>query len=276
MERGGVQSSLCFPLTALEFYNQYYREDTASFYYNGEEESNHDVVIIGWDDQYPRENFKEDQRPENDGAFLCMNSWGQSFGTDGCFYVSYEDSRLGTYNVSYSSLESLDNYDRIYQSDLCGWIGQLGFGESTAWFANVYEAKSDEIVKAAGFYATAPDMDYEVYLAPFHGEESLSQGILAARGSLKRAGFQTVPLGRGLYVNAGESFAVIVKAVSGSTTQPVAVEYDAGKQPENVDIKDGRGYISLDGNEWIRTEKREKCNVCLKAYTLLQETGDVR
>ena len=36
---------------------------------------NHDVVIIGWDDHYPRENFQMEL--EGDGAFLCQEQLGQ-------------------------------------------------------------------------------------------------------------------------------------------------------------------------------------------------------
>lgn len=36
----------------------------------------HDVVIVGWDDSYSKENFNEAMRPENDGAWIIKNSWG--------------------------------------------------------------------------------------------------------------------------------------------------------------------------------------------------------
>jgi len=56
-----------------------------------------------------------------------VNSWGDSFGDDGLFYVSYYDSNIGIHNVVYTRVEDNDNYDNIYQSDLCGWVGQLGY-----------------------------------------------------------------------------------------------------------------------------------------------------
>ncbi len=39
-------------------------------------QANHAVTIIGWDDDYPRENFNKDHRPPANGAFLVKNSWG--------------------------------------------------------------------------------------------------------------------------------------------------------------------------------------------------------
>ena len=39
---------------------------------------NHDVVIIGWDDNYSKELFNDQSHSEGDGAFICMNSWGEA------------------------------------------------------------------------------------------------------------------------------------------------------------------------------------------------------
>ena len=37
---------------------------------------NHDVVLIGWDDNYSLENFNEGSRPTKNGAWIVKNSWG--------------------------------------------------------------------------------------------------------------------------------------------------------------------------------------------------------
>ncbi len=37
---------------------------------------NHAVTIIGWDDDYPKENFNSEHQPPANGAFLVKNSWG--------------------------------------------------------------------------------------------------------------------------------------------------------------------------------------------------------
>ncbi len=53
--------------------------------------SNHSVVIVGWDDTYSKNNFPSSNRPSTDGAYIVQNSWGKDWGTNGKFYVSYED-----------------------------------------------------------------------------------------------------------------------------------------------------------------------------------------
>ena len=40
---------------------------------------NHDVIIIGWDDNYNIENFNEAHRPKNNGAWIIKNSWGEEY-----------------------------------------------------------------------------------------------------------------------------------------------------------------------------------------------------
>ncbi len=48
--------------------------------------TNHLVSIVGWDD-----NYNANGAWSKPGAYLCLNSWGESFGNNGYFYVSYED-----------------------------------------------------------------------------------------------------------------------------------------------------------------------------------------
>ena len=74
-----VQSSLYLPEQG--------GRDRSAYFYDGAHEANHDVVIVGWDDSFPREAFSP--QPEGDGAFLCANSWGEGFGEQGFFYRLY-------------------------------------------------------------------------------------------------------------------------------------------------------------------------------------------
>ena len=210
--------------------------------------------------------------PEGDGAFLCMNSWGREFGDQGYFYVSYYDSNIGVCNISYTGIWPADHYDRIYQTDLCGWMGQIGYGQETVWFANVYQAQSEEKLEAAGFYATMEDTSYEIYVADRlegEGSKGLSEASLAASGQLRYSGFYTVPLEEGIQLTAGERFAVIVRITTPGAVHPAAIEYDGGSGVAHVDLSDGEGYLSSDGQSWERVEETMNCNLCLKAYTSL-------
>ena len=69
---------------------EYYSSDDLSYYlpadYNAGRApvgsspviaTNHAIAIIGWDDNYSKENFVTE--PAGNGAFLCKNSWGTEF-----------------------------------------------------------------------------------------------------------------------------------------------------------------------------------------------------
>lgn len=271
---GGVQSSLYTSMENGMDESIHYNPRTNAYCYTGQAQPNHDSVIVGWDDTYPKENFSVE--PEGDGAFLCINSWGEEFGDQGYFYVSYYDTNIGVNNIVYTGIEPADNYDRIYQGDLCGWIGQIGYGSEEAWFGAAYEAGEDETLAAAGFYATDKDTEYEIYLArrlPF-GEEAagLNSRSLLARGKLSHAGFYTIPFEEKILLDDGEKFAIIIKIMTPGTVHPVAIEYDSGDGIAEVDLTDGEGYLSYDGERWEHVEETQGCNVCLKVYTQRKST----
>lgn len=54
-------------------------------------DNSHAVSIIGWDDNYSKDNFVEGNRPSHDGAYIALNSWGTNFGNYGLYYISYDD-----------------------------------------------------------------------------------------------------------------------------------------------------------------------------------------
>lgn len=271
---GGVQSSLYTSMQSANGTSKHYNKETNAYCYIGEEKPNHDVVIIGWDDNYPKENFNADI--DTDGAFICQNSWGDTFGNNGIFYVSYVDANIGVHNIVYTGVESIDNYDNIYQTDLCGWQGILGYETSHAYFANVYTAKQQELLKAVGFYATDVDTSYTVYVATNIEENSnFSNMTPVASGTFKNAGFYTVKLDKAITLSAGKEYAVIVRIDTPNSKRPVAVEMAKNYATLTVDLSDGKGYISVNGTGWERVEDSYDCNICLKAYTDMYTNNNV-
>ena len=263
---GGVESSLYTSMSYAGERSMYYNDKNYSYCYIGTKKPNHDVVIIGWDDNYSKDNFSVSL--EGNGAFICVNSWGDRFGDDGLFYVSYYDSNIGIHNVVYTRVEDNDNYDNIYQSDLCGWVGQLGYECDTAYFSNVYTAQSDEELKAVGFYATGKDTSYEIYYVDnFEGTESFCNKVYLQSGKFTNEGYYTVDLNKSVNMTEGKKYAIIVKITTPGAVHPIAIEYKAGRSTKNVVIDDGEGYISLIGKSWEHVEESKECNICLKMYT---------
>ena len=263
---GGVQTSIYNSLKSSQSKSPYYDRRTSSYCYIGTEKPNHDVVIIGWDDSYSKDNFSVDL--EGDGAFICQNSWGSEFGDGGIFYISYYDTNIGTHNVVYTGIEDSDNYDHIYQSDLCGWVGQLGYNKDSIYGANVFTAEGNETLKAASFYATGKDSQYELYVVrQFEDETSLEKMIPVASGKLGNAGYYTVDFNQGIEVDAGERYAVVLYIITPGSVHPMAIEYAADEATENVDLDDGESYISANGSKWVSVDTVEKSNLCIKAFS---------
>ena len=266
MAYGGLESPIYMSISHAKDESADYNPTYNSYYYRGDQKANHDVVIVGWDDEFSRENFN--QMPESDGAFICRNSWGEAFGEQGYFYVSYEDAVLGNKTIAYSRLEKPDNYSRIYQSDMLGWVGTLGYGEETAWFSNVYTAGSNENLKAIAFYTVEAQSEYKLYVVPeYTGPESLSQRTYVGSGLIEKSGYYTIDLEKTVSLEAGCEFAVVVCITTKDCGRPIAIEYNGSELTENAVLDDGKGYVSFDGQIWSSVEQEYGCNVCLKAFT---------
>ncbi len=272
---GAVESSIYFALlNKYTIDDKYYNESNYSYCYPEEAKANHEIIIIGWDDNYPAKNFTPDV--SEDGAFICQNSWGSEFGDSGIFYVSYEDAVIGTVNEVYTRIESANNYDNIYQYDLCGWIGQIGFDKNHAYFANVYKAEGDQDLRAVSFYATGPNTKYKIYLdteveakASKSKSPKISLDTLVAEGDFKEAGYYTVKFDEAYSLSKGKDFAVIVEIDTPGSSHPIAIEMKTEDIANaNINIDGNRSYISAYGKDWEYTQKTSKCNVCLKAFTV--------
>lgn len=263
---GGVSSSIYASVTTSNLNRSTsYNRRTNSYCYTGNSKPNHDVVIIGWDDKYPAENFSEDV--PKDGAFICQNSWGTGFGDDGVFYISYYDSNIGNQAVSYVSVDTNNTYNYIYQSDLCGWVGQIGYNKEWAYGANTFKAQADQQIEAAGFYALGKDTSYEVFFVPnYENTSTLSDKEIVASGTVSEKGYYTIKFNSAKTVTKGESFAIVLYVNTPETKRPLAVEYATDKMTQAVDITDGKGFISNNGLDWENVEDAIQANLCIKAY----------
>ena len=116
MKNGSLYAVIATPDNDREFYDS----KTYSEYYNGNyellnpERSIHAVSIVGWDDNYSKDNFatRKGDKPKNDGAYIALNSWGDQWGDNGYFYISYEDGMVES-QLSGVVSTSMDNAIKI-------------------------------------------------------------------------------------------------------------------------------------------------------------------
>ena len=90
---------------------------------------NHMVSVVGWNDNYPKENFGSDEnsQPETDGAWLVKNSWGNY----AIFYENYGE-RLVEVLESAKGTDKEILYNRYYNY---GFPGEDGKGTGYFWLS---------------------------------------------------------------------------------------------------------------------------------------------
>ena len=89
---------------------------TAYYCNNNDILQDHLVTIVGWDDNYAKENFNASCRPTNNGAWLIQNSYGAGF-NGGYYYISYEDVMVERQNTGIVTIKDRD-YKNLYQYDI--------------------------------------------------------------------------------------------------------------------------------------------------------------
>jgi len=260
MEHGPLYASILYESMS-------YNSASASHYFSGGVDSNHGVVVVGWDDDFDRRRFLE-IAPGN-GAFILRNSWGGQWGDGGYFYMSYYDTGF-TPRMGVIELADADNYGLVYQHDPLGLISILGGVSSHAWGGNVFTAQEDGELAAVGFYLVDTNSKYtiRVYRGLAGTDPSSGQLYLEQSGARTHAGFYTIPLEQTIPLSAGERFAVAVHFQTPGTRYPIPVEYPVNGYSSAATASPGESFVSHDGVSWYdMTTVSEDTNVCIKAYT---------
>lgn len=238
--------------------------------------ANHSVTIVGWDDNYSKENFGT-YKPLSDGAWLIANSYGSSFGEDGYFWISYEEPSLTEF---YSFIAaSPDTYDNNYQYDGYGWGNAIVNPQSdTTQAANIFTANNDyqQNLTAVGVYTVADNQPYtiRVYRSVTAGKPTSGRLAATISGIIDYQGYHTLPLGQTVSLNPGEKFSVVVSyEKTNDETGYIPLEGDSYyENPYRVTYNSNAGESFIHSSStWVDVhnsyQKGIENNVCIKAFT---------
>ncbi|MCP4218516.1 MAG: peptidase C1, partial [bacterium] len=243
----------------------YYNSFTSAYYVDADITPNHDVTIVGWDDDYSASNFR--LTPPGNGAFIVKNSWGTNFGIDGYFYVSYYDQTL-TDPVCFSNTGAYTNYGNNYQYDTYGWLGSLGYGTTVAYGANIFTANSNQPIQAVGLYTTDSNVQLDISVYKDVSDEPASGTLVSSKSTtIAYPGYHTIPLDSHVPVANGEAFSVVVRYENDSYTYPIPCEGAYPGFSSDATANAGESYISADGTSWEDVSGVGQMNVCIKAFS---------
>ncbi len=258
--------------------------DHKSYYSNrpdGVDAANHAVTVIGWDDDYPRDNFSSRARPSSDGAWLIKNSWGvtrQTYG-DGYLWISYEDTSLGNFTAFTAARREADN---VYQYDGAGFGNIIVVdGISTAYEANVFESRSDQTLTAASFISMNSNLYYSADVfanVPENGDPFDGELVVSAhtRGHFDHAGYHTVRFASPVPLADGERFAVVISLSDGDNDSVgICVEDDSSQSVYSGFVEKmrfysepGQSFVTVDGKWTDLNTDTDFDNVNVKAFSL--------
>lgn len=227
--------------------------EDANYYFAYKAAANHAVEIVGWDDNYSKENFKHagtEKLPEADGAWLVKNSWAEvripdpyvyneAYKSSGYFWLSYYDKTIC--EIIALEYDSKDTYANMYAYD-GGMIGLAGSSSMTSYL-NIYEARAygsgaAEKIDGVMTYLTA-NMPYTltIYINPVveNGKlVSYSGKSEPVAGCSDYEGFYTINLKKqNIYVPDGMTYGICVETdhntTIGSTVGLGGIYQEAGQ-----------------------------------------------
>ena len=243
-----------------------YTSQIGRYVYNKDNAScNHAVTIVGWDDSI------DIPGAPGKGAWIAKNSWGETYGQHGYFYISYYDISTLKLGVNDGGIVFILNgsmkYDKNYQYDIAK-TDYFFNTTDTVWYKNIFTATDDEYLSAVSTYFEKPT-DWELYVY-------VNNVLKSTKTGFSNPGYWTIDLFEHVPLHIGDVFEVAFKInVTGDAGVPISEIVSLN----NEFFKEGVSFVSYDGLEWTdlynviwndypgHTYKNPQV-ACIKAFTV--------
>ena len=268
-----------------------YMSDKWAHYTYDQQNGNHIVTIVGWDDNYPAANFLKTPVDEKGnvvkGAFLIKNSWGSELnefpnnayrhwglreGLDGIPYdpeaKATSDRATGYFWISYADRSMTDPETFIFEEaphDTVHYIGQTDYMYPSYFIgerfdgirsSNVLQAKTTSMLNAISVFTATPDTDvsYELYLLgdSYDGPED-GMKVMSGKASFSYGGFHKIALEKPVAVAKGQKYSIVVnmKDPDGRDYICHSADYDTGGPLYNVGIINPGESYLYHNGKWL-------------------------
>lgn len=275
-EHGAVSSGIYYD-------DEFLKSSTCAYFDDRTDDCNHQITIIGWDDDFSKDNFSSGHKPDSDGAWIVQNSWGDNiWGHDrGCIYVSYEDKSIcsSKSDLSWYDFEPYDENNYLFQYDGTAVDNSAAFYEGQKG-AEVFFVPKDMDMKlnAVGFtewnegrqsYVINVYTDLTDPAKPESGTKAASMTV-----STKHSGYHKFYLKEAVNISQETAYSIVITFKKESFMGIEEREYYDGDSWITFDasIKAGQSFRN-NGKSWRDLKASEIC-LRIKGYADNKKTPE--
>jgi len=183
----------------------FFNPKTNAEYCNNASLGNHFVSVVGWNDTFSKNNFNI--TPPGDGAWICKNSWGEKWGDNGYFYLSYYDAALRCeVGVGYI-INNTEIYNKLYEYDVAGFSNYHNYTSyEKINYTNKFQAIENDMISAVGTYFEEKGIEYTIYIG------INNKTVYSQKGKSLYSGYHTIKLDKIISIKENDNFTVTVNS----------------------------------------------------------------